>query len=445
MTASAAGIFTGAGAAGAVMPPPANIPTGGQPRLIVMSPDGTTAYIGDSGIAGKVYVLDVATDSVTHTISVGDGAEGIGISPDGSTVYTANFFDDSVSVVDTATNTVTGAIVGLGANPQSVAFTPDGTKAYIGNYGDGSVSVIDTATNTVTATISLTPVVRQIVVSKDGTKAFVADYGSNTIEVIDTATDTLESPITLAGSPWGLALSPDGTKLYSTLDAGGLSIIDTANDTVTSSITAGIDNDTTNVTISPDGLTAYVTDTASNELQVIDLTTGTVTQTIAMPADPFGLAFTKDGTKLYVANNPPGGGSISVFSTFPVIAATAPAAMKVGAAYSFTVASTGTPTFAVTSGALPAGITLDPATGVLSGTPTAAGSATFAITATNANGTNTRRFSVNVASAVLAADAAPTLPATGAASLPLSLLAIALLTLGVGLLVVTRSYESRKS
>jgi LPXTG-motif cell wall-anchored protein len=163
-----------------------------------------------------------------------------------------------------------------------------------------------------------------------------------------------------------------------------------------------------------------------------------------MPTDPFGLAFTKDGTKLYVANNPPGGGSISVFSTFPVIAATAPVAMKVGVAYSFTVVSTGAPTFAVTSGALPAGVTLDPNTGLLSGTPTTAGSATFAITATNSNGSNTRSFSVTVASAVLAATASASLPATGTESVPLSLLALVLLTLGVGLLVLTRHYGVAK-
>lgn len=54
---------------------------------------------------------------------------------------------------------------------------------------------------------------------------------------------------------------------------------------------------------------------------------------------------------------------------------------------------TGTPTFAVTAGVLPAGITLSPA-GLLSGTPSAAGTYSFTVTATDAaNATATKAYS----------------------------------------------------
>jgi hypothetical protein len=70
----------------------------------------------------------------------------------------------------------------------------------------------------------------------------------------------------------------------------------------------------------------------------------------------------------------------------PVFTAdTPPVAGAVGSAYSYTLAATGepTPTYAVTSGTLPAGLSLDPTTGLLSGVPSAAGSSTFEITAAN--------------------------------------------------------------
>ena len=78
--------------------------------------------------------------------------------------------------------------------------------------------------------------------------------------------------------------------------------------------------------------------------------------------------------------------TVSQAEAAPVFtASTPPAAATVGAAYSYTFAATGNPapTFRVNSGALPAGLSLNTTSGVLSGTPTAAGPATFTIAATN--------------------------------------------------------------
>lgn len=60
----------------------------------------------------------------------------------------------------------------------------------------------------------------------------------------------------------------------------------------------------------------------------------------------------------------------------------------VGQPYSHRFAATGTPapTYRVSTGSLPAGLALNTATGVLAGTPTAAGSATFTVAASNGVG-----------------------------------------------------------
>jgi LGFP repeat/Bacterial Ig-like domain (group 3)/IPT/TIG domain/FG-GAP-like repeat/Putative Ig domain len=70
----------------------------------------------------------------------------------------------------------------------------------------------------------------------------------------------------------------------------------------------------------------------------------------------------------------------------PVFTAdTPPTSAVAGTPYTYTFTATGTPapTFAVHTGALPTGLTLNPTTGVLSGTPTTTGPSTFTVAAHN--------------------------------------------------------------
>ena len=73
---------------------------------------------------------------------------------------------------------------------------------------------------------------------------------------------------------------------------------------------------------------------------------------------------------------------------------------NVGSAYNQTIVATGGTapyTYAVSSGTLPSGLTLDSATGVISGTPDTAGTSNFNITATdNVGCTGTKSYSITI-------------------------------------------------
>ncbi len=70
----------------------------------------------------------------------------------------------------------------------------------------------------------------------------------------------------------------------------------------------------------------------------------------------------------------------------------------VGAAYSQTLAATGsgTITWSITSGSLPAGLNLNESTGEITGTPTAEGSSTFTVKAENRYGSDSRELSITI-------------------------------------------------
>ena len=71
---------------------------------------------------------------------------------------------------------------------------------------------------------------------------------------------------------------------------------------------------------------------------------------------------------------------------------------KMGAAYSQTLTATGTTPikWSISGGALPDGLTLDETTGKISGTPTAAGTASFTVKAENSAGSDTKELSITI-------------------------------------------------
>jgi YVTN family beta-propeller protein len=153
-------------------------------------------------------------------------------------------------------------------------------------------------------------------VTPAGSKAYVGNYNSNTVSVINTATNTVTATVTVGNAPYGVAVTPDGSYVYVT-NAGFLgsgttvSVINTATNTVTATVTVG--NDPMGVAVTPDGSKVYVTNEISNTVSVINTATNTVTATVNVGSGPLGVAVTPDGSKVYVANN--GDNTVSVIST----------------------------------------------------------------------------------------------------------------------------------
>ncbi len=90
----------------------------------------------------------------------------------------------------------------------------------------------------------------------------------------------------------------------------------------------------------------------------------------------------------------------------PTITSAARAAGTVGQAFSYQIAGTNSPASFSVTGALPAGVTLNATTGLLSGTPTASGSFNVTIGASNSAGTGTAPLAINIAAGTIALDEA---------------------------------------
>jgi uncharacterized repeat protein (TIGR02543 family) len=161
---------------------------------------------------------------------------------------------------------------------------------------------------------------RGVAVLPDSSAAYVVDKNSNAIKVIDTATDTVTSTINLApaySAPVGIVATPDGTKLYVDANNGsvdGLVEISVATNMVTQWHTPGLTGKES-LSISPDGSTLYVA--MGGNIAVIRVSD--MTRTAFFNASPGGYssatAVSPDGSKYFVTDLTGGGGRVRVYQT----------------------------------------------------------------------------------------------------------------------------------
>jgi YVTN family beta-propeller protein len=258
------------------------------------------------------------------------------------------------------------AQVPTGTTPWAVAVNPVTDKIYVANQGSNNVTVIDGATNTTTTvTTGTTPTA--VAVNPVTNKAYVTNLDSNTVMVL-TEQVVHNVPLQVAIAPLPGNSTSSGTPTFDltatttfTPSAPAIQGVAYQVDTWqgpwrTATATSGGHFAATTPTLQPGVhiLYAYATDAQA----------ATSTNTGAQSSPLIG----NIASYLFVVT-PPSAPAAPVFT-----AASPPITATVGADYSYLFTATGTPdpTFAVSSGTLPAGLSLDTTSGVLSGIPTTA-------------------------------------------------------------------------
>ena len=212
--------------------------------------DGTSTLYAAQGQLGKIAVVRVGADgSLTQTGAFPDTplstdfTAGIALFTRNSVTYLAAAENDPDTFLTPCSlaifNTATGAEVGrykfvnsgFGTPnfPLAVSALADGSKIFVSSQRDGTVTVLNAAnpaapTFISTITTGAHPIAQLL--NRAQTRLFVANAHSDTVSVIDTATNGVTATIllrptgatTIAGAtPTNLALSPDERTLYVTL------------------------------------------------------------------------------------------------------------------------------------------------------------------------------------------------------------------------------------
>jgi len=274
-------------------------PEGDMPRDIAFTTDGSAAVVVHRD-TDAIAFFDVATQTVTDSVGVGDFPVSLAVTDDH--VVVANVFDDSVSVVDVDTRALVATVPVTGSQPYAVAVSDDGTRAVVGVINDGvasSFSVIDLVSFAETHTFASAPqgvigfffglengifgnLYTKFALSGDGTRLVQPDRGGDQVVIHDVDTGAVLAGLPVAAGPTSVDLSDDDLVAVVGHEGGGsdvISEIDVAGLVVTGSFAVANPLQGQIVRITPSKSHAIAA--ISNNVIFVDLATGATTATLA--------------------------------------------------------------------------------------------------------------------------------------------------------------------
>jgi len=293
------------------------IPVGQFPSFVTVAPNGTFAYVTDTG-AKAITVLDTVTDKVSKTIPIPQGPpQFVSFSSDGKTAY-VSVYDTSGSVhlivfIDTATGQVTGqvSVTNHTPGPSQVSgqylyvpnhnsMTMSGAMKAMSGPGQDDIDVINTATRKLVTTITDPPNPHWIAVGPGGL-LYVTNHTSGEISIVNPKTNKVVKTFSVGETPHAIYASPDGSRMAVTSYGGAVVfIVSTATDKVVATIPVG--REPLDVEYSPDGRYICTTNSDDNTVSVIDAATNKVIDTIKTGKQPTSIDFLPNGRQGYVTD-----------------------------------------------------------------------------------------------------------------------------------------------
>lgn len=147
-----------------------------------------------------------------------------------------------------------------------------------------------------------------------GVLAYVTDETSNMVTIIDRSLDRVVDVLEVGKQPKGIVAAPDSSRAY-IVNSGSnnLTILDIKTNTVLHTSNLESAANATDIAIHPNGRMLYIANTALNSVSVIDASSLQTIDLIPVDRQPVALAVDPAGTKLLVVNM--GANTVSIIDT----------------------------------------------------------------------------------------------------------------------------------
>ncbi|TBN36536.1 WD40 repeat domain-containing protein [Pseudomonas sp. BGI-2] len=255
-----------------------------------------------------------STSALTNNrfdIPVSDRPIGIACSRDGKlAIVTHDHPDGEVTIIELATLKVI-KIIKVGVAVRAIAVSPD--NKYIVVCWQNGAFIISVNTLEVVSAIEKTGSDVSVEFSPDGKRLYFCKLSAPQLLIMDFETKEVLHSIWDAKSPQAIAISPTRTKAYFSSDNGMVNVLDVITGEVINSIEVG--KNPIDVAINSDGSLLCVCDIQNKTISLVDLEDERVVSTTPVESSPWAVAISHDDQHAYVALDE-GGVSVIDLNTF---------------------------------------------------------------------------------------------------------------------------------
>lgn len=269
-----------------------------RPVDMALRPDGTQLAVMTTNLT---YLLNPTTGAITQQFDKQDrNVAGLAYSPDGAHLYYAKGKDHKVGIaaIDAAGKATFEADIDTGAKtwPAGLSISPDGATLYVALFGTNSMGIIALSDRKMTKTMPVGSSPFGSYVSPDGKAVYTSNWGG---------------PLPHPGDPIDPLFPVRIDPTTGASAAGSLSVYDVAADAMRPEIPVGLHP--TAMVFSKESTRLYVANSNEDTISVLDLTAASganpeIERISVRPnglpfgSMPNGLALSPALTTLYVAN-----------------------------------------------------------------------------------------------------------------------------------------------
>ena len=235
--------------------------------------------------------------SITASPRLDGQPYGVAISAAGD-VLVARVFAGAVTRYTLQGTRPTGSLK-VGYQPVHVAIDATGSRAYVVDQGGQALYFIALSPFTVIDSLRLTNDGFNIAVAPNGRRVYVTTADGR-VYVVDAGDRTIVDSMRVGAVANGLAFSPCGDRLYvSSRVAGTVTVFDTRTDATIGTIFTG--GAPQRLAVSRNGRRLFAANEAAG-VNVIALPAGTLLASIPLDGSGYGLGLSPDGEQLYATN-----------------------------------------------------------------------------------------------------------------------------------------------